>query len=104
MGNRTTIDSAAVRRNRWLSERRRRCQAETASITTAPVSSDARMTWMYPQMKTGFVITSPIELSSGRPVASSVVYPTGFCIQELAAMMNAADSIAPIATSQIVAR
>ena len=52
---------------------RRRCQAETASITSAPVTSDASSTWMYPQMNTGLVNTSPIDVSSGRPVSGSVV-------------------------------
>jgi hypothetical protein len=33
-----------------------------------------------------------------------MTYPTGCCIQELAARMNAADSMLPNATSQMVAR
>ena len=48
------------------------CHAETASITIAPVTSEARITWMYPHTNTGLVNRSPIELSTGRPVVELV--------------------------------
>ena len=37
-------------------------------------------------MNTGLVKTATMSFSSGRPVDGSIVYPTGCCIHELAAM------------------
>src|ERR1019366_7965261 len=65
------------------------CHAETASITAAPVTSDASTTLAYPQTNTGLVSTAQMSFSWGLPL--TIVYPTGCCIQELAAKMNAAD-------------
>ncbi len=43
-------------------------------------------------------------LSSARPVCELIVYPTGCCIQEFAAIMKPAESVAPMATIQMQAR
>ncbi len=45
-GNRTTSEITAVRRKASTWFFRWRCQADTASITAAPVTSDARTTWV----------------------------------------------------------
>ena len=42
----TASESRAVLPNRSASDRRSRCQAETASITVAPVTSEASTTWV----------------------------------------------------------
>src|SRR5262245_882383 len=55
-------------------------------------------------MKTVLVITAQMSVSCARLVDGLIVYPTGRCIHELAAMMNAADSALPTATIQMVAR
>ena len=44
-GSRTTIESPAERRNASTLESRRRCQADTASMTSPPVTADASSTW-----------------------------------------------------------
>src|SRR3954451_5676873 len=91
VGSRTTSDSRAERLNTSVSEPRRRCQAETASTTAAAVATEASSTWAYPHRNTGLVSTAQMLLSTGRPVCGLVVYPTGCCIHEFAAMMNAAE-------------
>ena len=48
--------------------------------------------------------TSLIDVNCGALVVGLIVYPTGFCIQEFAAMMNTADRQPPIATAQADAR
>src|SRR4051812_28642869 len=90
-GRSTAIETLAERVNTSVWWPRRRYQADTASMSTEPVTSEAVSTCAYPQRNTGFVITAPMSDSCGRPVDSSRVYPTGFCIHEFAAMMNAAD-------------
>ena len=45
----------AVRRKASVSVFLRRCQAETPSMMTAPVTSEARITWVKPHRKTGLV-------------------------------------------------
>src|SRR6476659_11301538 len=79
-----------------------RCHADTASIRADPVTSEASSTWRYPHTKTGLVITDQMLVSCALPLTTA--YPTGCCIHELAAMMKAAESAAPAATAQIVAR
>ncbi len=69
-GSRTTSASRADRAKRSVSEPRRRCQAETASITTEPVTSAASRTCAYPQRKTGLVSTAQMLLSSALPLLS----------------------------------
>src|SRR3954465_13406247 len=65
-GTSTTMESTAEPLNTvWP---RRSCHAETESITIAPVTSEARTTCRYPQMKTWLVNSAPIESSCGRPV------------------------------------
>ena len=59
---------------------------------------------MYAQTKTVLVSTAQMSLSCARPVVGLISYPTGRCIQELAAMMKAAESAPPTATAQMVAR
>ena len=44
-GSRTTIESPAERRNASTLELRRRCQADTASMRSPPVTADASSTW-----------------------------------------------------------
>src|SRR5678815_5018800 len=63
----TASESLAVRLNRSASERRSRCQADTASITVAPVTSDASTTWVYAQRKTGLPSTAQKLVSSALP-------------------------------------
>src|SRR5471032_3179666 len=55
-GTRKTMDSFAVRTNSAMLCFFRRCQADTESISRAPVTRDARITWRYPQTNTGLVI------------------------------------------------
>ena len=43
----------------------RSCHAETASITAAPVTSDASRTFAYPHTNTGLVSTAQMSLSCG---------------------------------------
>ena len=103
-GTSTTRAVFAVRKNGLSAPWRRRCHADTPSITSDPVTSDASTTCTYPHTNTGFVNTAPMLFSTGRFVVGSISYPTGCCIHEFAAMMNAAERTPPNATSQIVAR
>ncbi len=48
-------------------------------------------------------ITAAKSVSSARPVSGLNSYPTGFCIQELAARMKYAESRVPMCTSHMVA-
>ena len=72
-GSSTISDSFAERWNSSTSTVRRRYHAETASITSAPVTADASSTCRYPHTNTGLDSTAPIEDSSGRPVVVFVV-------------------------------
>ncbi len=78
--------------------------ADTASMTAAAVTAEASRMCAYPHRNTGLDSTAQMSLSWGLPVGLLITYPTGCCIQELAAMMNAADSTVPAATAQIVSR
>src|SRR2546430_11073436 len=71
-------------------------------MTEAPVTSDTSRTFENPHTNTGLVNTAQMSFSTGLPL--TIVKPTGCCIQELAAMMNAADSALPNETAQIVSR
>src|SRR5439155_15595107 len=57
---------------------------------------------IYPHTNTGLVNSAQMSFSCGLPL--TMVYPTGCCIQELAAMMNAPDSTLPSETAQMVSR
>ncbi len=72
-GSKVTTETTAERWKSSTSCLRRRCHADTASITSEPVTSEARRTWAYPQRNTGLVISALIEDSSGRPVVGFVV-------------------------------
>src|SRR6185437_1927437 len=65
VGNRTTNEMTAVRRKASTCDLRRRCQAETASMTREPVTNDARTTWVYPQRNTGLLNRAQTSLSWG---------------------------------------
>src|SRR5262245_47947611 len=94
LGTSTISASDAARWNTPVSEPRRRCHADTASITTEPVTRDASITWTNPQTNTGLDSTAQMSVSCARPSCWLSEYPTGCCIQELAAMMKAADRVA----------
>ncbi len=51
-----------------------------------------------------FVSTAQMSVNSTRPVVSLKRYPTGFCMNELAARMKYAEIIVPNAASQMVIR
>jgi hypothetical protein len=51
-------------------DRRRRCQADTASMTTLPVTSDAASTCRYAQRNTMLVSTAQMSVSWARPPVS----------------------------------
>src|SRR4029453_6011208 len=93
-----TMASLADRWNIPGLEWRRRCQADTASMTAAPAPSEAASTWRQAQRNTMLVRTAQMSVSWARSPAALSWYPTGRCIQELAAMMNAADRTPPRAT------
>src|SRR5580693_7549125 len=101
-GTRTTSASRADRVNTPRSPPCRSCHAEIASMTEAPVTSETSSTLAYPHVNTGLVNTAQMSFSTGLPL--TITYPTGCCIHELAAMMNAADSALPNETAQIVSR
>ena len=67
-GTKTKIPSRADRVNTSRSPPCRSCQAETASMTIAPVVSDANSTLAYPQMNTGLVNRAQISFSCGLPL------------------------------------
>src|SRR5262249_53383089 len=67
-GTRTTTESRAVLRNTSLSRPRRSCHADTASITPAPVTSEASKTLEYPQTNTGLVNSAQMSFSCGLPL------------------------------------
>ena len=50
----------------------RRCQAETPSMMTAPVTREARTTWVKLQRKTGLVNRAKMLVSWGWPVLLSL--------------------------------
>jgi len=66
-GTRTARLSFAVVRNTSLSWPRRSCHADTASITIAPVTSEASKTLEYPQTNTGLVNSAQMSFSTGLP-------------------------------------
>ena len=66
-GTSTTSAIRADRVNTSRSPRCRSCHAETASITTAPVVSDANSTLAYPQTNTGLVNSAQMSFSCGLP-------------------------------------
>ena len=65
-GTRTIRASRADRVNTSRSPPRRSCQAETASMTAAPVTSDASRTLAYPQTNTGLVKTAQMSVQTPR--------------------------------------
>src|SRR5215469_15078374 len=67
-GTRTTTESRAVLRNTSLSRPCRSCHADTASITPAPVTSEASKTLEYPQTNTGLVNSAQMSFSCGFPL------------------------------------
>jgi hypothetical protein len=69
-GSRTTSANRADRAKTSVSEPRRRCQAETASMTTEPVTSAASSTWAYAHRNTGLTRTAQMLLSSALPLLS----------------------------------
>ncbi len=72
-GKSTMSDSRADRVNTGLSPPCRSCQAETASITAAPVTSDAKTTFEYPHTNTGLVNRAQMSFSCGRWVLGLVM-------------------------------
>ena len=64
-GTRTTSDSRADRPKTARSPPRRSCQAETASMTAAPVISGREDDLGIPQTKTGLVNSAQMSFSSG---------------------------------------
>src|SRR5579862_3345095 len=91
-GSNTASEMVAARRKVSLAASRRMCHADTPSMMTLAVTSAAKRTCGYAHTKVGFVNKAQMFVSCGWPWAL-VVYPTGCCIQELAAMMNAAERI-----------
>ena len=67
-GTMTTSASLADRVNTSLSPPCRSCHAETASITAAPVTSDANKTLEYPHTNTGLVSSAQMSFSCGLPL------------------------------------
>ena len=67
-GTSTTSASRADRVNTARSPRCRSCQAETASMITAPVISDANRTLAYPHTNTGLVNSAQMSFSCGLPL------------------------------------
>ncbi len=72
-GTRSTIASRADRWNTAGLDPLRRCQADTASITTAAVTSEASSTWRNPHTNTVLVRTAQMSVSCARPVALLIV-------------------------------
>ncbi len=68
-GTSTTSASRADRVNTSRSPPCRNCQPETASMTTAPVTSDANRTLAYPHTNTGLVNSAQMSFSCGFPPA-----------------------------------
>ena len=66
-GTSTTSASRADPVKTSRSPRCRSCQAETASMTMAPVTSDANRTLAYPQTNTGLVNSAQMSFSCGLP-------------------------------------
>ena len=66
-------ESFAVLRNTSRVCPRRRCHADTASITRLPVTSDASSTWMYPHTNTGLVNTAQMWSARAARVGLSCV-------------------------------
>ena len=62
-GTSTTSASRAEAVNTSLSPPRRNCHADTASMITAPVTSDASSTFAYPHTNTGLVNSAQMSLS-----------------------------------------
>ena len=62
-----------------------------------PTMYDAAIVCRKVVRNTGLPSTAPKSVSSARPVCGLKVAPTGFCIQELAARMNTAETIVPMA-------
>ena len=71
-GTSTTSETRAVRPNASTELPRRRCQAETASMTSAPVTAEASSTWVYPHRNTGLVKTATMLFSCGCPVVELI--------------------------------
>jgi hypothetical protein len=67
-GTRTMSASRADRVNTSRSPPCRSCHAETASMMTAPVTSDTKMTFEYPHTNTGLVNTAQMSSSWGFPL------------------------------------
>ena len=67
-GTRTISASRADRVNTSRSPPCRSCHAETASMTTAPVTSDTSRTFAYPHTNTGLVNTAQMSFSCGLPL------------------------------------
>ena len=65
VGKRTTSEITAVRRKASTWILRCRCQADTASMTTAPVTRETRTPWVWPQRNTGLVEGAQMLFSSG---------------------------------------
>ena len=72
-GSRTTSEILAVWPKAATDFCLRRCQADTASIMSAPVTVEASRTWAKPQRNTGLVNRAPMLLSSARPVLELMV-------------------------------
>ena len=67
-GTRITSASRADRVNTSRSPPCRNCHAETASITAAPVTSEASRTLEYPHTNTGLVSSAQTSFSCGFPL------------------------------------
>ena len=66
-GTSTMSASRADRVNTSRAQPCRSCHADTASITPAPVTSDASRTFEYPQTNTWLVNTAQMSFSCGFP-------------------------------------
>ncbi len=94
-------------RNTATSRRFIRKYEATPASSAAPLRMEAASTWAYAARFNGWVSTAQTSFISARAPSSRsslTVMPTGFCMNELAAMMKNADSMVPIETSHMQVR
>ena len=79
-----------------------RYQALMPPMTKSEISRQAIHIWVIPQKASGFHIAAKVSVRIKRLLINSP--PTGVCIQELAAIIQKADSEPPKATMQVAKR